>query len=104
MGADKQKAETAQFSTVIGLGLAIAMIVVGVQYEAGTDPNKFCTFSAVDYLYYGGILSLIANGIGILSSIGKWCAMRDGHISAGITSVLVKNVLSEFWASLHSSS
>jgi len=83
MGADKQKAETAQLSTVIGLGLAIAMIVVGVQYEAGTDPNKFCTFSAVDYLYYGGILSLIANGIGILSSIGKWCAMRDGHISAG---------------------
>lgn len=83
MGADKQKAQNAQFSTVIGLGLAIAMIVVGVQYKGGEENNEFCKFGAVDYLYYGGILSLIANLIGILSVVGKYCAEKDGHISAG---------------------
>jgi len=83
MGADNQKAETPILSTIIGLGLATAMIVVGVQYDAGTQNNQFCKFGAVSYLYYGGILSLVANLIGILSSAAKWCAMRDGHISAG---------------------
>jgi hypothetical protein len=81
MGADTQKSESAQLSTLIGLGLAIAMVCVGVAYS-GENPS-YCQFGAVTYLYYGGIISLIANGIGILSSLGKWCAMRDGHISAG---------------------
>lgn len=80
MGADSAKSESpGQLSTLIGLGLAIAMIAVGVSYSE----EKYCEFGAVTYLYYGGILSLIANGIGLLSTIAKWCALRDGHISAG---------------------
>jgi len=78
MVADSQKSESAQ---LIGLGLAISMVCVGVSYS-GESP-LYCKFGAVDYLYYAGIVSLVVNGIGILSSFVKWCALRDGKISAG---------------------
>jgi len=79
MVSDGQK--TAQLSTLIGLGLAIAMVYIGVSYS-GESP-LYCKFGAVDYLYYAGILSLLVNGIGILSSLAQWCPLRDGKISAG---------------------
>jgi len=82
-----QTSKLARISNVItGLGLAIAMVYVGFSYS-GESPG-YCTFGAVDYLYNAGIVSLVANGIGILSSLAEWCALRDGKISAGENCVL----------------
>eukprot|EP00090_Calanus_glacialis_P012123 TRINITY_DN20570_c0_g1_i1.p1 TRINITY_DN20570_c0_g1~~TRINITY_DN20570_c0_g1_i1.p1 ORF type:complete len:200 (-),score=35.44 TRINITY_DN20570_c0_g1_i1:141-689(-) len=66
-------------ASFIQIGIGIAMLVIG---EKNLDPLD-CANGASEYLFYGGIVIISANVVGILAGCARQAALKDGRISGG---------------------
>ena len=72
--------KTGGLFSILPLILSIAMLAVGVQYRNPDDEmKKNCEFDAPLYLFLGGILGIIINGLGVITAFATWCAERVSH-------------------------
>lgn len=60
-------------------GMGIAMVVVASQFMEEED----CSNGAVTFLFWGGLVTLVANVLGLLGGCSRQLALRDGRISCG---------------------
>jgi len=63
------------FSGVLSVIFAFAMLGVGHSYL------DVCSNGAATFLLYGGIVTLLSKGVGLLLTLVKICAEKDGVIS-----------------------
>jgi len=86
MDAEKQKqgSRISGVGSLVSLGVSIAMLCVGIAYDATDEAGlTYCDTGAATYLYYGGILGVIMHGLAIIVALATCCAQADGEISGG---------------------
>jgi len=66
----------------VNKGYGILSIIFGaVMVWQGTKYMDDCPNGAADFLYVGGIVVLLVNGLAVLADFASYMAMRDGRIS-----------------------
>jgi len=82
MAISEESRKSAGDKTNQGYG-GVSIILGACMVWQGVKHGEDCPNGAAHFLYVGGIITLIVNGLGILAEVSQKIAMKDGKISGG---------------------